>query len=729
MNLLDSFGKRGVEYGLLRKKVDIEDTDYLSKYFGVVEFNSKFTPGKNSISFNGSEFLRPGAEILVECLDAESKSLYIELARTQDTIYKETTSFVVSIHIYGDTAGGAGKLILYGTTRSGKFVRWISNITIDKSVNNISKVRFYQKPTLEVIPVQGPVLGINAAASLSKQVVLTGSFHSFAVNPRRDTSRTYINKSTLDIDYRVIHNDHNAGTDPSGSINSRLVGFPITLYVDAIRKPFSYTLIAHPTTASYLVKDVINETTLRLDDAYYVDDVNKSKIIADIAIGRFEVTYPYIGYNTGSTDYLTLGTGDTAAIIYQSYAQIIYRNLKTFTGYVARHKLYRRSLYAAGDFQLIADERLQSKELLEDNLTLNKAFNKMGRFYNQNHIDRYWYTNGIDVSLTHSADRLIDGMRVTANNYNDFNGDVYLITKNDSVRDERNATYFPYNEDQYLITSGSSYDSNFVELKKDVLYLLSADLLVEKKKNNTGAKIGFYFTSSITDARREQNFTSNHGVKIGELTISEPVQEKLYADNDRVSFLYTPKNDMYGTLVVVPQECFVTIADLSFQPYGDDGFSPEILNTKILFPVSTPNESFEIKAELFDVNSNLVYSELRTVAAFDPSGSTLNVYIPGYSNAISYIPGDLKIEGSLDVLQFVRISGSKVLFQDMNPCPLQTTVLGYDPSTGVICYTSKTGGTGNASYDDNYIYVDAPAAQTVRLQNVGVRREDAASTG
>ena len=35
-----------------------------------------------------------------------------------------------------------------------------------------------------------------------------------------------------------------------------------------------------------------------------------------------------------------------------------------------------------------------------------------------------------------------------------------------------------------------------------------------------------------------------------------------------------------------------------------------------------PNEVFEIKSELYDVNSNLSYTNLRTVQVFDPSGSS-----------------------------------------------------------------------------------------------------------
>jgi len=720
MNLINSFGRRGVQLGLLTRKVGVEDTEYLSKYFVVSEYNTKFTPGKNSVSFNGSTFLKQNSEIQVECLDAGGNSLYVELARTQDTIYKESTSFVVSIYVYGDSVSGQGKLILVGTTNSNKSVRWVSNITIDKSIYNTSKVRFYSRPTLEVKPVQSPVLDTSTSRNLSKQVVLTGSFHTYAVKPNKDTSKTYINQNTVEIDYRLQQDDVKTGGDPSSSINSQLNGFTATLYVEKIQKPFSYTTLDVNTTESFLVKDVVNKSSFKLNDAYYYEDATKTRIVTNISSGRFSITYPYISYNTGSGNYLTIGGSTNPITVYQSYAEITYRNLKTFTGYIARHKLYRRSLYSSGDFETVADEPLQSKELLEDSLTLNKAFNKMGRFYNQYHINRYWFSNDANVGLTHNDTSVIDGVEITSSGYSSLNGNKYIIVKNDSVNQNRNSTYLPYNEEEYNITSGSSYDCNFIELRNSVQYVLSTDLIIRKNKSTKTAKVEFYLTSSTSGAAKEKTFSTKYGVKIGEVAFAEMESRKIYSEDNRVNILYTPQNDMYGTLVIVPNDCFITLSDLSFKAYGDDGFSPEILTTRVSFPISIPNESFEIKAELFDINSNLVYSELRTIQAFDPSGSTLNIYIPGYSDATTQIPGDLFISGSLTVRGNVNISGSALNFLDMPSCPSPTYVIGYNLD-GTICYTPYPtvgpGGDGNAGYDDNYLYVEkAISASAVRVQ-------------
>lgn len=705
MNLISSLGKRGVDLGLFSKKVEITDTEYLSKYFQVSEFNPKFTPGKNSISFNGSDLLKIGGEIQVQCNDSSGNPLYVELAEGEDTAYKESSAFVVSIYIFGDTSEGAGKLGILGITKSGKLVRWAADITIDKSIPNTSKVRFYYNPTIEVDPVQVPMLSSALSSVLTKVVILSGSFHTYAASPRKDTTKLTINRSTSDVDYRLISNT-NFPPEPSSSINSQMEGFDATLYVNKIKQPFSYKDLVVNQTQSIKISKVIDAKTLKLVEPYYYEDSNNKKIVSEISNGVFSIQYPYISYNSASTAFQTIGSGSNSQTIYYSYADITYRNLKTFSGYIARHKLYRRSLYSAGDFEIIADEPLTPKELLLDDITLNKSFSNLGKFYNQYHINRYWFTQPA-VQLTHRSSSVIDSMHVSAGEYSDFNGNYYLILKNDSSNQNRNATYIPYNESEFLKSSGSSFDCNFVELKKDVQYVLSSGVVMYKNRHET-SKLEFYFTSSISAAKKEPTYSTKHGIKIGEIVLKDRVETKYFSGS--AQFVYSPQNDLFGTIVVVPTNCFILLNDVSFKPFGDDGFSPEILNTRIPFPVGIANESFEIKAELFDINSNLVYSGLRTIQFFDPSGSTLNSYMPGYTTVgDTSIPGDLIVSGSLSVKQSVFISGSNLHLGSLSTCPTPPYVLGYN-NDGTICKTTP-GGSGTATYDTEYIYISSVPVQ------------------
>src|ERR1035437_9526389 len=110
-------------------------------------------------------------------------------------------------------------------------------------------------------------------------------------------------------------------------------------------------------------------------------------------------------------------------------------------------------------------------------------------------------------------------------------------------------------------------------------------------------------------------------------------------------FFYTPKNDSYGTLVIVPYTCEVYLKNISFRVYGDDGFSPDLFITRIPWSVNIANETYQIKAELFDINHNLIYSNLNIIQNFDPSGSSLIPYIPGGVTQAGI--GDFSVSGSL----------------------------------------------------------------------------------
>ena len=125
MNLRSSFGKRGLKLDLINLKVDIQDTEYLSKYFVISEFNPIFTAGKNSVAFNGSPLLKIGSEIKVECIDSAGNSLFLEQTIPKDTRYIDQSNFVVAVHVYNETYNGNGKFILVGTSAKNEIVRWV----------------------------------------------------------------------------------------------------------------------------------------------------------------------------------------------------------------------------------------------------------------------------------------------------------------------------------------------------------------------------------------------------------------------------------------------------------------------------------------------------------------------------------------------------------------------------------------------------------------------------
>lgn len=633
LNLLNSFGAKGTSYGIYTENVDVLDTEYLSRYFVVSEFNPTFTAGKNSIAVNGSPFLINGSEILIECLDSHGNNLFIEMAKYSNVIiasaYKEATSYVFSIYVYGDTADGVGKLILYGTLIDGRSVKWIQNITINKALKNHSRVRFYQSPQLEISSSEVPILTSDISNTLITNITFTGSLNGLSINPPKNTNFTNINKATTDIDYRLnitlpfIDNFTNA----TGSLNSQMVGSNILLYINKIQSPGSLSDINVSQTASYFVKDVVDNNTLQIDAPYYYFDESGNQSVTNITDANFSINYQFVNYNNTTSSYQTATIGGITYIVKQSYADVVYRNIRTFSGYVSRHKIYRKSLLSNGDFSVIADEPIYPNELLMDDITQNKYYDLLGKFYNAQHINRYWFTNSNNITLQHSPNFAIDSMYISSSIYT---GNDYLMVKGDSVPINRNAVYIPFDMNQSLTESGSAYDSNFITLKANVQYILEISTTIIKDINQTDASLMFYFTSSSPGASQEKNYNNQFGINLASLQANKTGSTVNFTD---VYTFYTPQIDLYGTMVIVPKSCNAYIENISFRVYGDDGFSPDVYTTRVPWPVTVANETFQIKAELFDINNNLVYSELNTSETFDPFGES--VLPPSYFTANS----------------------------------------------------------------------------------------------
>lgn len=725
LNLLNSFGKKGVSYQLLTRAADVIDAQYLSKYFVVSEFSPKFSAGRNAFSLNGSSFLKPNTEIFVECIDSAGNNLYIEMAKIASDpakiyAYKEATSFVLSIHVYNDTSDGIGKLMVFGTLADNRTVKWSQNITIDKTLQNSSKVRFYTRPILEIDSILVPVLSSDISQTLKETVIFNGSGHGLAVNPPKDTNLPTVNRRNIDVDYELVVDNPIISGNVSDitAFNSQMVGSTINLHINKIQVPYSIDYITPINqTSSTLIYQVINNKTLKLIDPYFYPDTKNNTIITNISNTDFVITYPFVAYNSATASYQTTTINGNTFIVKQSYADITYKNIRTFTGFLARHKVYRKSLLSNADFSVVADEPLFINELLRDNLTQNKFYELLGKFYTDQHISHYWFTSSNNLAMVHSPQVYIDSTFVSSSIYNSLGGDDYIMVKNDSVKTNRNAIYIPFDQNQFNNTSGSAYDSNFIQLRAGVQYILQIDTSIVKDKEVIDAALEFYLTSSIPTATKDPNYTDKHGIRLASIfanTIG------INANFDNQFFFFTPQNDLYGTLVIVPYRCQPYLKNISFRVYGDDGFSPDVFTSRIPWPISVANETFQIKSELFDINHNLVYSNLNVLQNFDASGSSLIPFIPGGSAGPS--PGDIFVSGSLFVSKSIESLTGNILVNEGSviinlgglfvPSMLQRPIneisssrflvkLGHSSDDGKLAYTNIT----DIRSDDKYIYI------------------------
>jgi hypothetical protein len=600
--------KTGNSLGLANLKVDAEDTSFLSSaYFLLSEFDNNFKLGKNSITINN-----PPSDLKIEAYDGSNNILYYEKAINNDFVNK-TQSILISFHIYPQNASGIGKIILVGTFNS-HLIRYITNVSIDTTGVNNSKVRFYNPPTIEVTPLLTFATKTNTTEINPKTA--SGTFYSKAIFPTVNfNSDNKYNKSATD--YQIIN--------PSFNFTSSFESFYLNMIVHKIKNPNAHDEILVDQTSSILVKNVINVGTLQLDSPYfYINSANNRYVVSEITTGSYTINYSSYNY-TGSyfttQSYLTESIGTTGTTRFKKYsiAEITYRNLDTFSGTVARHKIYKKSLNIASDYAVLLDETFSNNELLINSIVPVKSFQNLGSFYSQDFINSFWFTSSAAFNLTADSASLINAMNI--NSASPVTSGYILLKLNTDSTTHRDASYVPFDSVQYSSQSGSSYDTNFLKFNQNTGYILSFNCNLISKNVNDIATLDFYLTGSYLNNNKEKDYSNTYGIHLANLTISDKTTSKNFHNN--LQFKFTPLNDIFGTLVIVPNNVkSIIINKLSIVCDRTNGFSPSSYTVRVPFNVDQPKELFDIKAELYDNNSNIVYSNLRTIQTFDPNGES-----------------------------------------------------------------------------------------------------------
>lgn len=626
--------------GLKQIKVDVEDTSFLSStYFLLTNFNGNFGLGKNAITINN-----PTKDVQVEVYDASGNVLYSERAIDIDNVNKKQT-ITVSFHVTSKTSSGIGKLYIIGTVAN-KLIRYSTNVNINTMILNTSKVAFYSTPTLEVTPLLTYVARTNLNEANPKTV--TGSFFTKAGYP-------VVNFNVDDNKYNKAYTDYQVITTNS-VFSSSFNNFYAKLYINKIRNSATGQEQLVNDTSSILIKNVINSTTLQLATPYvYKNSVNNKYAVTEIIQGTYEILYSEYDYNPiyfTTASYLTESVDFSGKIRYKksSIAEVTYRNIDTFSGTVIRHKLYRRSLNVPDDYTTLIDETFTQNEYLKNSIIPIKSYQNLGNFYSQDFIGKFWFTSSNNFNLVANSNYYINGVNITGSSIN--NG--YIITKLDTSDVYRNSTYIAYNEIEYLNQSGSAYDCNFIKLLKNTNYILSFNCNLIKKNAPDVMDLSFYLIGSYENNQKEKNYNQTYGVLLANLQVPDAVISKNF--NNTLKFKFTPLNDLYGTLVIVPRGAdSIVLNNISLQQDKVDGYNYNSYTIRVPFSVDQPNELFDIKAELYDANANLVYSNLRTIQAFDASGSSSpvnNFDTATISVGVLNVSSQTNLTGSINVDNF-----------------------------------------------------------------------------
>ncbi len=694
----------GQKLNLSSLKVDIEDSSFLSEYFVLSEYSPKFTAGKNTFLLNGSDKLATGTPIQLEVLDVLGNSLYFEIGKTNNIAYKEGGALRISVYVYSDTPYGVGKIILVSKEKqNNKVVRWIGNIQINPSVQNTSKVIFYKPPVLTVQSSFVPILSDQTSGYI--KTVTNSPVTTYAVNPKKGDDYGLFDITSNPIDYRLTV------LDPDLVISSSMKNALVDIYLNKVE--YLDSLIDTNITSSNVITDIIDERTVKLKNPiYYINNQNK-KIIVNSNNANFNAQFTSVKYDSRFL---------TSSSFNQSVAYVEYTNLKTFSGNVYRHKLYRRSLSSAGDFEIIADEPMIESDLLIDQSTSNSFFKSLGQFPNNTHLNHYWFSSSGTISFERDASYLMDSVKITNNTLDEY----YIIVKNDTNGGSATYQYTPYNLSQDLSESGVAYDSNFMKFYPDVVYRLSCKSRIVKTNTSYPAYVSFYITSSMFDqVSVDENFEYNRGVKLGQFYLDER-SSSLYLPSP--SFFYSKfKKEFNGTLVIYTNNCTANLSDIKLSTYSEPSFSPDIFVSRIPFPVNVAGEQYELKAELFDVNSNLVYSDLRTISTFDPSGSTLNK-VPGITssdttNGLTLFNVIIKTEQTSPSQGLTMLDATRFLFESSGSAGETDTTANFYIKRGTASISpQKISGNGGRVYikPSDLLEITPTAVGTMDNVNIGV---------
>jgi hypothetical protein len=679
---MHGLSKKGTSYKLLSKSVDIEDLSYRSSYFVVSDLNSTLSAGKNLFCINGSQFLKDGSDIFVEILDAGGFPLYYEIANSGFIQYRDTTDLIISVHVYDNVVAGVGKIIIVGTTKDNKTVRWSSNIKINPYLDNDSRVVFFKQPTAEANGFLSYILS-DDISNLSQSIqIISGSSTGNSFVPTVYSDYNTFNLKTNNVDYRIIN------TSEEFPFTSLIKDNDIILHIKkiGILENGNYITTSVDITKSFFVTDIINDYSLKISQPFTYK-VGSSLQVCPIVSSSFQVSFTYSPYITSSgliSSSALNPDGDPDPIILfrqningvdrflkESFLDITYKNIKTLSGKVNRYKIYRRSLNKATEFECVADEPVFAVELLKDYSTVNRQYNNIGEFYNIYHINKYFYTSSSDISLFHSSYPTLNTMIC---NISSLNEDLsrYIIVKNDTsliTISSSKSSYVPFNQISYDLQTGSSFDSNFIKLHADTEYIFSCDVNIYKLDSGLPSYLYFYLTGSYntSSVSSEIDYNIDNGLHVYTYTLPVGTINKNFNREDNFR-LFSYVNDNIGTLIIKPYNISkFELRNLSIKSVDDFGFSSDIVSTRIPFPISIKNEQFEIKTEFLDFNNNVIYTGIKKILNVDKNGESLVKNISNYLLAdartvIDIITPELNsvVFSNLSVNGLLKISGSLI---------------------------------------------------------------------
>ena len=526
--------------------VFIDDTEIDSIYFNVTELENTLTGGKNAFLFEGSECFAKGSKIRFEALDVEGNTLFIEPGVKFGRTFREGTSIVMAIHVYDDTPIGLGSLTILAELESyfdnggnkvevpNEFkgrpnIRWTQTFKVNPRIPNKTPVRFFKRPTFTVTEIEKPLI-IKDNMTLSKSGSIIGI-------PQIPDSGSDFSTWTSPSEYRIKLQEGNKFTQSMDE---------------------NTTLVVSDLGYSSSVLEVLNEDEIIVRKPYLKDNI----------VNEFEPVSYSMDFESVEDASIDSGSNITA-----SYAEIRLEKLSTFTGDVARIKIFRKSRNDLGDFQVVQENKLDATELLRDFTVPKRTVINYGKLRKENIVSSdgsVYYTTSSGV-LIHNK-HLINSLEIKGNQSIESNGTI----------------------GEFEIISGSEYSFNYTSRYSgsgETSEIDSLSFLLVTSSNNTTNALVTTQSIDILSGSTELNPSgiSNH----------RKVVKNFFAETTGKCQIRVESNTTIDTGSFF-------FSKLSLKNAEESSYSPDEYTAIVDIPRKNPTEQFDFRVEFYDINNNFI---------------------------------------------------------------------------------------------------------------------------
>ena len=282
---------------------------------------------------------------------------------------------------------------------------------------------------------------------------------------------------------------------------------------------------------------------------------------------------------------------DVDEVFKKSYADIQFRNLRTFSGDVYKAKIFTKEKGSQGDFEKIADVVLDAQNQLVDK-TGATGFEHIGLFYTSSIIDNSWVSSSNQSSASINNTYIAAGALLSGSN--EENGSDFTFVTSGSYDLQRNEDYI-VSFDTYFFKENKK-DSNGDTTKQAELEVFLTGSAISP--SSTGSE----YSLGVVDNTFEGMKNKNDGQINNVFNYFKTHNKRVSLPNTKLGFR-------------VKSGRFV-IANVSLEPFAEKNFNPQSFRTLIPMPKPVKRgQRFDFFTEFYDYNNNKADFEAQTSAS------------------------------------------------------------------------------------------------------------------